>query len=32
MVAQPPDALDQHLRGEEERWRKVIQDAGIKIE
>jgi tripartite-type tricarboxylate transporter receptor subunit TctC len=32
MVAQPPDALDRYLRGEEERWRKVIQDAGIKIE
>jgi tripartite-type tricarboxylate transporter receptor subunit TctC len=32
MVAQPPEALDRYLRGEEERWRKVIQDAGIKIE
>jgi tripartite-type tricarboxylate transporter receptor subunit TctC len=32
MVAQSPDALDRYLRGEEERWRKVIQDAGIKIE
>ena len=32
MVAQPPEALDRYFRGEEERWRKVIQDAGIKIE
>jgi tripartite-type tricarboxylate transporter receptor subunit TctC len=32
MVAQPPEALDRYLRGEEERWRKVIQDAGIKAE
>ena len=32
MVAQPPEALDTYFRGEEERWRKVIQDAGIKIE
>jgi tripartite-type tricarboxylate transporter receptor subunit TctC len=32
MVAQPPDALDRYFRGEEERWRKVIEDAGIKPE
>jgi tripartite-type tricarboxylate transporter receptor subunit TctC len=32
MVAQPPEALDTYFRGEEERWRKVIQDAGIKVE
>jgi tripartite-type tricarboxylate transporter receptor subunit TctC len=32
MVTQPPEALDRYLRGEEERWRKVIQDAGIRIE
>jgi tripartite-type tricarboxylate transporter receptor subunit TctC len=32
MVAQPPEALDTYFRGEEERWRKVIQDAGIKAE
>jgi tripartite-type tricarboxylate transporter receptor subunit TctC len=32
MVAQPPEALDTYFRGEEERWRKVIQDAAIKIE
>jgi tripartite-type tricarboxylate transporter receptor subunit TctC len=32
MVAQPPEALDRYLRGEEERWRKVIEDAGIKID
>ena len=27
-----PQALDRYFSGEEERWRKVIQDAGIKIE
>ena len=32
MVAQPPEELDRYLRAEEERWRKVIQDAGIKAE
>ena len=32
MVAGPPQELDRYVRGEEERWRKVIQDAGIKIE
>jgi tripartite-type tricarboxylate transporter receptor subunit TctC len=32
MVAGPPEALDRYVRGEEERWRKVIQDAGIKVE
>ena len=32
MVAQPPEALDRYLRGEEDRWRKVIQQAGIKVE
>jgi tripartite-type tricarboxylate transporter receptor subunit TctC len=32
MVARPPDELDRYVRGEEERWRKVIQDAAIKIE
>jgi hypothetical protein len=32
MVAEPPEALDRYFSGEEERWRKVIQDAGIKIE
>jgi tripartite-type tricarboxylate transporter receptor subunit TctC len=32
MVAQPPEALDRYVRGEEERWRKVIEDAGIKAE
>ncbi len=32
MVASPPAELDRYFRGEEERWRKVIQDAGIKIE
>jgi tripartite-type tricarboxylate transporter receptor subunit TctC len=32
MVAEPPGALDRYFRGEEERWRKVIEDAGIKVE
>jgi hypothetical protein len=32
MVAEPPAALDRYFAGEEERWRKVIQDAGIKVE
>jgi tripartite-type tricarboxylate transporter receptor subunit TctC len=32
MVARPPEAFDQYVRGEEERWRKLIQDAGIRIE
>jgi tripartite-type tricarboxylate transporter receptor subunit TctC len=32
MVARPPEAFDQYVRGEEERWRKLIQDAGIRVE
>jgi tripartite-type tricarboxylate transporter receptor subunit TctC len=32
MVARPPEELDRYVRGEEERWRKVIEDAGIKVE
>lgn len=32
LVARPPGAFEQYVRGEEERWRKLIQDAGIKIE
>ena len=32
MVGGPPEALDRYFAGEEERWRKVIKDAGIKIE
>jgi len=32
MVARPPEELDRYLRGEEERWRKLIRDAGIRIE
>jgi tripartite-type tricarboxylate transporter receptor subunit TctC len=31
-VTQPPEALDRFVRGEEERWRGVIQAAGIKVE
>ena len=32
MVGGPPEELDRYFRGEEERWRKVIGDAGIRIE
>jgi len=32
MIARPPEELDRYVRGEEERWRRVIQDAGIKVE
>jgi tripartite-type tricarboxylate transporter receptor subunit TctC len=32
MVASPPEELDRYFRGEEERWRKVIQSAGIRAE
>jgi tripartite-type tricarboxylate transporter receptor subunit TctC len=32
MVAQPPEDFDRYVRGEEARWRKVIEDAGIKVE
>ena len=32
MIASPPQELDRYFRGEEARWRKVIQDAGIKVE
>jgi tripartite-type tricarboxylate transporter receptor subunit TctC len=32
MVVGPPDELDRYVRGEEERWRRVIRDAGIKVE
>ncbi len=32
MVAAPPEELDRYFHGEEERWRKVIQDAGITAE
>ena len=31
-VALPPEALDRYVRDEEERWRLVIRDAGIKVE
>jgi tripartite-type tricarboxylate transporter receptor subunit TctC len=32
MIAQPPGELGRYFQGEEERWRKLIQSAGIKIE
>jgi tripartite-type tricarboxylate transporter receptor subunit TctC len=31
-VASPPGELDRYFRLEQERWRKVIQDAGLKAE
>jgi tripartite-type tricarboxylate transporter receptor subunit TctC len=32
MVARPPEEFDRYFRGEEQRWRKVIEDAGIKAD
>jgi len=32
MVTLPPDALDRYFHDEEERWRRVISEAGIKAE
>jgi tripartite-type tricarboxylate transporter receptor subunit TctC len=32
MIAAEPAELERYVRGEEERWRKVIRDANIKIE
>ena len=32
LVASPPSELERYFREEEDRWRKVIQDAGIKAE
>jgi tripartite-type tricarboxylate transporter receptor subunit TctC len=32
LVASPPDELDSYFGIEEERWRKVIHDAGLKAE
>jgi tripartite-type tricarboxylate transporter receptor subunit TctC len=32
MVPASPQEFARYFRGEEERWRKVIQDAGIKVE
>jgi tripartite-type tricarboxylate transporter receptor subunit TctC len=31
-VAEPPGALDRYFREEEDRWRRVIIEAGIKVE
>ena len=31
-VALPPDALDRYFHDEEARWRRVISEAGIKVE
>jgi tripartite-type tricarboxylate transporter receptor subunit TctC len=32
MVARPPQEFDSYVGGEEERWRKLIRAAGIKVE
>jgi tripartite-type tricarboxylate transporter receptor subunit TctC len=32
MVASPPDELERYFRAQEDRWREVIQDAGIKAD
>jgi tripartite-type tricarboxylate transporter receptor subunit TctC len=32
VIARPPEELDRYVRSEEQRWRRVIQDAGIKVE
>lgn len=32
LVARPPDELDRYFRVEQEPWRKVIQDAGLRAE
>ena len=32
MITQPPEYFDRYFRGEEDRWRKLIKEAGIKIE
>jgi tripartite-type tricarboxylate transporter receptor subunit TctC len=32
LVAAPPSELDRYFRAQEARWRKVIEDAGIKVE
>jgi tripartite-type tricarboxylate transporter receptor subunit TctC len=32
MVMLPPEALDRYFHDEEERWRRVIGEAGIKVE
>jgi hypothetical protein len=32
MVGGPPEELDRYFRTEEERWRKVIESAGIRTE
>ena len=32
VMTRPPEELDRYVRGEEERWRRVIRDAGITVE
>ena len=32
MIARPSEEFDRYFHGEEDRWRKLIHDAGIKVE
>jgi tripartite-type tricarboxylate transporter receptor subunit TctC len=32
VITRPPEELDRYVRGEEQRWRRVIEDAVIKVE
>jgi tripartite-type tricarboxylate transporter receptor subunit TctC len=32
LIAAPPQEFGRYYRSEMERWRRVIQDAGIKVE
>jgi tripartite-type tricarboxylate transporter receptor subunit TctC len=32
VMTRPPEELDRYVRSEEARWRRVIEDAGIKVE
>jgi tripartite-type tricarboxylate transporter receptor subunit TctC len=32
VIMGPPEELDRYVRSEEARWRRVIEDAGIKVE
>jgi len=32
VIMRPPEELDRYVRSEEQRWRRVIEDAGIKVE
>jgi len=32
LIAAPPEEFGRYYRSQMERWRKVIEDAGIKVE